>query len=155
MTSQWEAGGRRGARVRRRGAGVGGAATWLRLSAASRRPLLPLLARVRESGTMHSEALMEAEYSEVVASCEARRDAPMEATLDTMHPLDPPPPDVLLALLARNKALEVRRGVWWGMVWRLGERCNQEEYRRPLAQAAHRTTATPPRAPRPARLSPL
>ncbi|KAH9640240.1 hypothetical protein HF086_013439 [Spodoptera exigua] len=54
------------------------------------------------------EALMEAEYSEVVASCEARRDAPMEATLDTMHPLDPPPPDVLLALLARNKALEGR-----------------------------------------------
>ncbi|XP_063376381.1 LIM/homeobox protein Lhx3 isoform X1 [Cydia fagiglandana] len=26
--------------------------------------------------------------------------------LETMHPLDPPPPDVLLALLARNKALE-------------------------------------------------
>lgn len=56
----------------------------------------------------HSEGLMEAEYSEVVASCEARRDAPMDATLDTMHPLDPPPPDVLLALLARNKALEGR-----------------------------------------------
>ncbi|XP_022820941.1 LIM/homeobox protein Lhx3 isoform X2 [Spodoptera litura] len=53
-----------------------------------------------------NEGLMEAEYSEVVAGCEARRDAPMDATLDTMHPLDPPPPDVLLALLARNKALE-------------------------------------------------
>ncbi|XP_041976551.1 LIM/homeobox protein Lhx3 isoform X3 [Aricia agestis] len=31
---------------------------------------------------------------------------PMDPALDAMHPLDPPPPDVLLALLARNKALE-------------------------------------------------
>lgn len=30
----------------------------------------------------------------------------MDPTLEAMHPLDPPPPDVLLALLARNKALE-------------------------------------------------
>lgn len=45
-------------------------------------------------------------YGEVVADCE-RRELPLDATLDAMqHPLDPPPPDVLLALLARNKALE-------------------------------------------------
>lgn len=56
---------------------------------------------------VRSAGLMEAEYGEVVAGCEVRReDAPMDATLDAMHPLDPPPPDVLLALLARNKALE-------------------------------------------------
>lgn len=34
-----------------------------------------------------------------------RRD-PMDPSIEAMHPLDPPPPDVLLALLARNKALE-------------------------------------------------
>lgn len=55
-----------------------------------------------------SDGSMEAAYGEVVAGCEARRDGPMDATLDPMHPLDPPPPDVLLALLARNKALEGR-----------------------------------------------
>lgn len=45
-------------------------------------------------------------YADVVTDCE-RREVSMDATLDTMrHPLDPPPPDVLLALLARNKALE-------------------------------------------------
>lgn len=55
------------------------------------------------------EGFMEAGYGEVVAGCEVRReDAPMDAGLDSMHPLDPPPPDVLLALLARNKALEGR-----------------------------------------------
>lgn len=30
----------------------------------------------------------------------------MDPSLEAMHPLDPPPPDVLLALLARNKTLE-------------------------------------------------
>ncbi|CAD0196126.1 unnamed protein product [Chrysodeixis includens] len=55
------------------------------------------------------EEFMEAGYGEVVVGCEVRRDdAPMDAGLDSMHPLDPPPPDVLLALLARNKALEAR-----------------------------------------------
>lgn len=45
-------------------------------------------------------------YGDVVADCE-RREVPMDATLEAMHhSLDPPPPDVLLALLARNKALE-------------------------------------------------
>lgn len=38
---------------------------------------------------------------------EERRDS-MDPSLEAMHPLDPPPPDVLLALLARNKALEGR-----------------------------------------------
>lgn len=52
-----------------------------------------------------TRGLMEAEFG---VECERREDAPMDATLDTMHPLDPPPPDVLLALLARNKALEGR-----------------------------------------------
>lgn len=47
---------------------------------------------------------METGYGDVVQDCGAR-DGPMGTTLD-MHPLDPPPPDVLLALLARNKALE-------------------------------------------------
>lgn len=45
-------------------------------------------------------------YRDVIADCE-RREVPMDATLGAMHhSLDPPPPDVLLALLARNKALE-------------------------------------------------
>lgn len=47
---------------------------------------------------------MESGYNELVQDCRAR-EIPMGTTLD-MHPLDPPPPDVLLALLARNKALE-------------------------------------------------
>ncbi|CAH2066854.1 unnamed protein product, partial [Iphiclides podalirius] len=47
---------------------------------------------------------METGYGDVVQDCGASAD-PMGTTLD-MHPLDPPPPDVLLALLARNKALE-------------------------------------------------
>lgn len=47
---------------------------------------------------------METGYGDGVRYCGAR-DGPMGTTLD-MHPLDPPPPDVLLALLARNKALE-------------------------------------------------
>ncbi|XP_026322180.1 LIM/homeobox protein Lhx3 isoform X3 [Hyposmocoma kahamanoa] len=46
-------------------------------------------------------------YADVVADCERRAvQGSMDAALDTMHQLDPPPPDVLLALLARNKALE-------------------------------------------------
>lgn len=47
-------------------------------------------------------ALMEGGYGDV--ECVAR-EGQMDG-LETMHPLDPPPPDVLLALLARNKALE-------------------------------------------------
>lgn len=35
----------------------------------------------------------------------AEREPRLEAP-DVLHPLDPPPPDVLIALLARNKALE-------------------------------------------------
>lgn len=49
---------------------------------------------------------MDTGYSDPVSACEARVGGSMEASLDNMHPLDPPPPDVLLALLARNKALE-------------------------------------------------
>lgn len=46
-------------------------------------------------------------YVDVVADCERRTiQGSMNAAIDTMHQLDPPPPDVLLALLARNKALE-------------------------------------------------
>lgn len=47
-------------------------------------------------------------YGDVVAECEARVQGgiAMDAALESMHQLDPPPPDVLLALLARNKALE-------------------------------------------------
>lgn len=55
-----------------------------------------------------SDGSMEA-YGEVVAGCEVRREGPMDAALEPMHALDPPPPDVLLALLARNKALEGRQ----------------------------------------------
>lgn len=48
-----------------------------------------------------------ATYVDVVADCERRAvQGSMDTALDTMHQLDPPPPDVLLALLARNKALE-------------------------------------------------
>lgn len=52
---------------------------------------------------------METGYGDVVVECEARRDASMDTALEAMHPLDPPPPDVLLALLARNKALEGKK----------------------------------------------
>lgn len=47
---------------------------------------------------------MEAGFVEsalMLAEREPRLEAP-----DVLHPLDPPPPDVLIALLARNKALE-------------------------------------------------
>ncbi|CAF4759744.1 unnamed protein product [Pieris macdunnoughi] len=47
---------------------------------------------------------MDTGFCEVGA--ERARDVSMAASLEVMHPLDPPPPDVLLALLARNKALE-------------------------------------------------
>ncbi|XP_069357662.1 LIM/homeobox protein Lhx3 isoform X3 [Maniola hyperantus] len=47
---------------------------------------------------------MELGFCEVDVGRE-RRDS-MDPSLEAMHPLDPPPPDVLLALLARNKALE-------------------------------------------------
>lgn len=53
-----------------------------------------------------SGEFMDTRYGEVMTDCETRREAPLEASLDAMHPLEPPPPDVLLALLARNKALE-------------------------------------------------
>lgn len=43
-------------------------------------------------------------YGDVVAECDARVQAGIG--MESMHQLDPPPPDVLLALLARNKALE-------------------------------------------------
>ncbi|XP_023936665.1 LIM/homeobox protein Lhx3 isoform X1 [Bicyclus anynana] len=46
---------------------------------------------------------MELAYREIDVGTE--RDS-MDPPLEAMHPLDPPPPDVLLALLARNKALE-------------------------------------------------
>nr|XP_021206851.1 LIM/homeobox protein Lhx3 isoform X3 [Bombyx mori] len=50
---------------------------------------------------------MENAFGDVMTECEQRREGPMDAgALDTIHQLDPPPPDVLLALLARNKALE-------------------------------------------------
>ncbi|CAK1549959.1 unnamed protein product [Leptosia nina] len=39
-----------------------------------------------------------------------KQDPSMASSLEIMHPLDPPPPDVLLALLARNKALEAAGG---------------------------------------------
>lgn len=51
-------------------------------------------------------AFMETVYSNIVAGCEPCGEIPMDTALDTIHQLDPPPPDVLLALLARNKALE-------------------------------------------------
>lgn len=42
----------------------------------------------------------------------------------------------------------LQQGGVWGMEGRLGERCNQEEYPRPLAQAAHCTPrARAPRVP--------
>ncbi|CAH2243504.1 jg9398 [Pararge aegeria aegeria] len=47
---------------------------------------------------------MELEFCDIDVGRE-RRDS-MDPALEAMHPLDPPPPDVLLALLARNKALE-------------------------------------------------
>lgn len=54
-----------------------------------------------------SGGAMENAFGDVMTECEQRREGPMDAgALDTIHQLDPPPPDVLLALLARNKALE-------------------------------------------------
>ncbi|CAH4003855.1 unnamed protein product [Pieris brassicae] len=76
-------------------AGVGGAATWARLFCRDRR-LLP-------TASVYG-AFMDSGFCEVGA--EQARDVSMAASLEVMHPLDPPPPDVLLALLARNKALE-------------------------------------------------
>ncbi|CAH2104575.1 unnamed protein product [Euphydryas editha] len=48
---------------------------------------------------------MDTRFCEVNVGRKHRKSS-MEPTLEAMHPLDPPPPDVLLALLARNKALE-------------------------------------------------
>lgn len=39
----------------------------------------------------------------------------LEAPADALHPLDPPPPDVLIALLARNKALE-GKSYWYSVI---------------------------------------
>ncbi|CAG9566841.1 unnamed protein product [Danaus chrysippus] len=60
---------------------------------------------VRGGGAPHpysGSGYMEPGFSELDV---ARRE-PMDSSIEAMHPLDPPPPDVLLALLARNKALE-------------------------------------------------
>lgn len=59
---------------------------------------------VRVPDVVTCSGLMETGLPDV--TCDRRQHASMDTTLDTMHPLDPPPPDVLLALLARNKALE-------------------------------------------------
>lgn len=47
-------------------------------------------------------------YGDVVVECEGRELPASMNALDSMHQLDPPPPDVLLALIARNKTLEGR-----------------------------------------------
>lgn len=107
----------RGAAAR---AGVGGAATWPAVATPAPVHWLELWTGARVAcvvrdalGTCRRCAcwmftvlgytgLMEA-YGEA-EECE-RRDG-LGSPLEGMHALDPPPPDVLLALLARNKALE-------------------------------------------------
>lgn len=105
MTSQWEVGGRREERRR----GRAWAAPPRGPSAHSRRSSHgQVLGCVRAGGIVEcgmltvcaESGLMEAGFG---AECEARE---MGSPLGSMHALDPPPPDVLLALLARNKALE-------------------------------------------------
>ncbi|GBP48199.1 hypothetical protein EVAR_27586_1 [Eumeta japonica] len=53
---------------------------------------------------------MDAEYGSnslpLLAECGSAGAGAASAVDGALHPLDPPPPDVLLALLARNKALE-------------------------------------------------
>ncbi|CAG4944635.1 unnamed protein product [Colias eurytheme] len=93
MTSQWEGGVARAAQRRAwaappRGLGFSPPRRLLLLSAST-------CCEFMESG-----------FGEVESERD-RRIASMAASLEVMHPLDPPQPDVLLALLARNKALEV------------------------------------------------